>query len=255
MQAKYLLFILVIWSINGFAQSEAEGIFIKATEQLLSNNVKMSVNHKTSDNRGRTKEKGFDLMLAEIEGVEKLRMYMTQPERAKGVTIVMSKKAQEEGIIEVYTPANGKTRKMMANKKNMAMVGSDLSFAGYNSDDWQSLDIQLLAPTKVNEITCHTLLVRNKDKEGGSAQLSIDKQSNKILQVLTFNDENIQQSLSLISNYQAIEGTDDKIHPRNIHTTNLVRGEVSEILIESVLPLANPKPEDFIIEQSPTGQQ
>lgn len=248
--------IFLLTGFFSFGQNEAESIFIKATEQLLTTNLKMSMNQKTTDKKGRVKEKSFDLYLASFEGDEKMKMLMTGPERAKGVTIIISTKEGEDGIIEVYTPANGKTRKMVANDRNMATVGSNFSFSAYNSSNWKDLNIQLLAPTELNEKPCFTLHVSSKENsEGGKAQLYIDQANYEILQILTFDATGLQQSLSVLSEYQGINGLAGKIQPRFIQTQNLKNGENSELRIVSIEALQTPSKDDFVIVKTEVSAQ
>ncbi len=103
--------------------------------------MELSVDVKETDTKGRIKEKSYEVLMAKFGEVEKTRMTIQKPDRAKGITIIFTHLPDEMGIIEVYTPANGKTRKMYATPANIARVGSNFQLSNY-------------APTDQNESNC-----------------------------------------------------------------------------------------------------
>lgn len=245
-----ILILLVLFGLNSFCQNEAEKIFIDATSRLLTKDIKMSLNQKTTDKKGRVKDKTFDVLVAKFGEEEMTKMIIKAPERAAGVTIVMSKKPNQDGLIEVYTPANGKTRKMIANKKNMATVGTDFSFSNYSSTNWEELDIKLMAPTEIEDKTCNVLEVKDKEKiDGGKAELIIDEVSNNIVQIKTFDAKGKQKSISNLDNFLPIDGSKGKFQSRSIQTENLEKNQKTELQVLEVSAISNPKREDFLIEK------
>lgn len=245
-----ILIILVLFSLSSFCQNESEQLFINATSRLLTTNMEMSLNQKTTDKKGRVKEKTFDVMLAKFGENEKTKMIIKAPERAAGITIVMSKSPNKDGLIEVYTPANGKTRKMIANEKNMATVGSDFSFSNYSSTNWKDLDIILLGENEVEGKSCNILEVRDKEKtKGGKAELTIENETYNIVQIKTYNEKGAQKSISKLDDFQAVDGSKGKFQPRSIQTENLIKKQKAELQVLKISALLNPKEEDFLIEK------
>jgi len=244
-----ILFLLVLFSQSCFGQNEAEQIFIKATDRLLTSNMKMSLNQKTADKKGNIKEKSFDIMIAKFGEEEKTKMVIQKPERAAGITIVMSRLPDEKGIIEVYTPANGKTRKMIATKKNMATVGSDFSFSNYSSTNWEDLNIKLLEMEEVDGRNCYKLEVNAKENtDGGKAELFVEQDTYSIVKIVTFKKNGTKQSISKLSDFQSAGENNNKFQPGLIQTQNLDKNEFTEIRIEKIAPLNDANPEDFTIK-------
>jgi outer membrane lipoprotein-sorting protein len=245
-----ILTLLILFSLSSVGQNEAEKIFIKATSRLLTTNMEMSLNQKTTDKKGRVKEKTFDVLLAKFGEEEKTKMILKAPERAAGIIIVMSKIPDEDGIIEVYTPANGKTRKMIANRKNMATVGSDFSFSNYSSTNWKDLDIQLLEQQEIDGKPCNVLEVKDKEKtDGGKAELVIEDESYNIIQIKTFGEKGKQKSISKLDNFLPVDGSKGKFQPRFIQTENLEKNQKSELQVLKISMLSNPMKEDFVIDK------
>lgn len=248
-QFKITIFLL-LFSLCSVGQNAAEKIFINATERLITTNLEMLLNQKTTDKKGRVKEKTFTVLLAKFGNKEKTKMIIKAPERAAGITIVVSKAPNEDGIIEVYTPANGKTRKMIANEKNLAMVGSDFSFSNYSSTNWQDLDISVLEQSEIEGRTCTILQVKDKVKiDGGKAELAIEKKTNNILVIKTFDEKGKQKSYTKLADFKTVNESDGKYQPRMISTENFEKNQKSELQVVQVAKLVHPKEEDFIVDK------
>lgn len=210
----------------------------------------MSIQQKATDKKDRVKEKVFDVLMAKFGEEVKTKMTMKQPERPAGVTIVMTKKPREDGIIEVYTPANGKTRKMIATQKNMAMVGFDFDLSNYSSQKKEDMDITLLEKTEIDGKMCYRLEVKDKaNVQGGKAELLIEQKSYRIVQIITYNEKGIKSSISKLSDSQPVEGIKNKVQSMLILTENLVQKKHAEMKVLKIVSKTNLKAEDFQIEQ------
>jgi outer membrane lipoprotein-sorting protein len=245
-----ILALLVLISLSCFGQNEAEQIFIKATSRFLTTNMEMSLNQKTTDKKGRVKEKSFDVLVAKFGKEEKTKMTIHKPERAAGITIIVSKLPDEDGIIEVYTPANGKTRKMVASEKNMETVGSDFSFSNYGSKNWENLDIKLLEKNEVDDKPSYRLEVKDKKNTAGNkAELLIDQKTYSIEQIITYTKDGVKHTVTRLSDFQPIEGRKDMVQPMLIQTENMEKGQVSELQVLKITPLSNLDENEFLIEK------
>lgn len=242
--------ILLLFSLCSVGQNAAEKIFINATQRLITTNLEMLLTQKTTDKKGRVKEKTFTVLLAKFGNKENTKMIIKAPERAAGITIVVSKVPNKDGLIEVYTPANGKTRKMIANEKNRAMVGSDFSFSNYSFTNWQDLDISILAQNEIEGRDCTILEVKDKVKvDGGRAELAIEKTTNDILEIKTFDGKGKQMSYTKLADFKIVNGSDGKYQPRMISIENFEKNQKSELQVVKVAKLVHPKEEDFILDK------
>lgn len=231
-------------------QDDAKTIFTKATGKLQVYNIDMSLDLKTTDKNGRVKEKGFDVLIAEFGEVEKTRMLMQRPERAAGVTIVFTKLPEEIGSIEVFTPANGKIRKMKATPENMAMVGSDFSIADFASRGIDNIDFLLVGTEELDGKICHKIEAsENTEGLDGKAVFLVEKSSYSILQVQVYDEKGEQNSITRLSDFQAIEGIKGKSQPMSIHTQNLKDNKTTEIKVLKITPRFNLTEDDFSIEK------
>jgi len=215
----------------------------------------MSLEVKTTDKNNRVKEKSFDVLLAKFGEVEKTKTIMKAPERAKGITIVITRMPGDVGTIEVYTPANGKIRKMKATPDNMAMVNSDFSLAKYASSDAGDFDISLLGKQNINNKPCYRIEMIEKEEKNGKAELMIEEGSYHIVQVEVFDDKNNKTSTTLLSDFKAVNGAKGKIQPMRIVTDDIISGDHSEMNFLTITPRNDLKEADFILkETSPASE-
>lgn len=244
--------LFVVFCLPAFGQDDAQKIFNEASSRLLTNNMEMSIHQKITDKKGRVKEKSFDVLIAKFGEEEKTKMTLQQPERAAGITIVFTKTPIEDGIIEVFTPANGKTRKMIATPKNKAMVGSDFAISNYSSRNKDELNIKLLEESEIDGKLCYKLEVQDKtNTKGGKAELMVEQESYEIVQIITYNPKGVKSSISKLSDFQAVEGLKNKFQPMLILTENLEKNQHAEMKILKITPLFDPKAEDFVIDTIP----
>jgi len=245
----YLYMLFIIWCLPVIGQDEAASVFSKATNRILTNNMEMSIHQKITDKKGRVKEKAFDVLLANFGDEEKTKMTMLKPERAAGITIILTKTPDDEGIIEVYTPANGKTRKMMATPKNIKMVGSDFFISNYSSKKKEDLEIKLLEKQEIDGKMCYKLEIEDKvNSNGGKAELIVEQESFHIIQIITYNEKGEKSTISKLSDFEAVQGIKNKFQPMLITTDNLQDKQQTEIRIVEITPKNNLTAEEFMID-------
>ena len=116
---------MVAFHISLFGQENAREVFTRATGQILTENMELILEMNITDKKGRVKEKGYEILVARFGDVEKTRMCFQKPVEAKGTTVIFTEIPDETGLIEVFTPSNGKIRKLQATPENMQMVGSE----------------------------------------------------------------------------------------------------------------------------------
>ena len=235
-----LLILLIVFCLPSMGQGDAKMIFTKAMDQILTANMEMSLDVIETDIKGRVKEKSFDILMAKFGEIEKTRMIMQKPDRAKGITIVVTHLPDETGIVEVFTPANGKTRKMKATPENMARVGSNFSLSNFASIDLDGLvdgragyQVAVTAPS---------------DSTGFNAEFLVEENTFHIMQVLLFDEKGNQTSSALLSDYQPVAGLKDKTQPMLILAEDMESNKQTRMEILNISPRSDLKEEDFLIQ-------
>lgn len=236
MNAKFLLISIFILSFKFLsAQDNAKSIFLKATKGLTAENIEMSMTIDVTDDKGHLKSKDLTVLMAKFDDEKKTKVVWRKPERAKGTTIVITEVPGETGTIEVFTPSNGKTRKLKATDSNMNMVGSEfnmMSFANFNAAE---LKYQLLNDTTINNVACYKIKVSGASAKGNTgAVLVIRKDSNSIILATRFDDKNKAISQTQLSDYKNIDGDPGKMYPTHIVTKDYDKNKDIVISISDV---------------------
>lgn len=249
MKIRYVYAILfLLCTVTGFAQ-DAQAILKKATNKLLLRDMELSLEVKEIRKNGRAKEKEFDVLMGTFKDVDKIRMLMQKPDRAKGVTIVVTNTSGKTGLIEILTPANGKVRKMKATAKNMALVGAGGFSSNYLTIDPEALDVKKLGTEEVDRKSYITLEVQEKlQPENGKARLLIDERTFHITQIISFNADSTQKSQTNFYDFQSVEGT-TKVYPYKVVTTEAGNSSKTEIKILKVSQRVDIKESDFVLQK------
>ena len=242
-------FILLLFlSFPSFGQDNAETIFKKASDKLILNNVEMSINIKETGRNKQVKEKTFNVLMAKFGMVEKTKTVIQKPIRAEGVTIVITKNPKEDGLIEIFTPANGKTRKLKATPQNMDRVGASSPISDYTSMDSNALNIKLIGKQQLEGKSCYLIMVsEKKDTSGSKAEFLIDESSFRILQIVSY-DASGNKSMTTLTDFQDIKGNNGKVYPMHIVTKSMKDEEEKDIKVISLTPRPDVKEEDFKIQ-------
>lgn len=253
-----LLIIVLFLTSTGImvGQDNAKEIFIEATKILLTENVEMTMDVNVADDKGRLKSKSFTVLLAKFGNEEKTKVTWEKPERAKGTTVIITDTPNQTGIIEVYTPSNGKTRKLKATEENMNMMGSELSmtsFAKYNPDE---LNYKQLADTLVNGNKCYRIEVSGKDSKAKSnAVLFINQRTYHIQQTTVYDDKGKALSYTELSAYKQVNGAVNKMYPTRIVTKDYKNNKDISIDIVKITTRKGLKISDFTLPESAADSQ
>ncbi len=245
-----LLILLSVFSLPSMGQDDAKMILKKAIDKLLTMNVEMSMDVEETDTKGRVKEKSFDILMAKFGDVEKTRMIMQKPDRAKGITIVFTNIPDELGIIEVYTPANGKTRKMKATPQNMARVGSNFSLSNYASADYDEISCNLLGKQQIDSMSCYQLeVIEQSDSIVFKAEFMVEESTSHIVQIVSYDEDGNQASITKLSDFQPIDGAKNKIQPMLILAEDIESNMHTRMQVLNISPRNDLKEEDFSIQE------
>ncbi|MGB5170756.1 outer membrane lipoprotein-sorting protein [Eudoraea sp.] len=244
------LFLFYVFYIVCAQAQDAEQVFEKALDQLLTQNMEMTIEIKewSSDDKYKTRE--LNVLMGTFEAGEKIRTVIQQPIKAKGITILIDKKIGEMGLIEIYTPANGKIRKMKATDKNMALVNSGSSISNFGNIDTAKMRFDPLDKEKYKEQDCYKIVLWDTtDSDKGKTEYLIDQTSYKILQFKEYSIDNSEKSTTVLSQYQKVQNSKNKIQPMQILYFDGQSAKKSEIAILQINPRANLSEADFDLEK------
>lgn len=220
MKTKILLFSLFLLSAKLLmGQHDAKEIFLNATKILTTENVEMTMAIDVTDDKGQLKAKQLTVLMAKFGEEKKTKVIWQKPERASGTTIIISELPGETGTIEVYTPSNGKTRKLRATDSNMNMMGAEFNMTNFTNYNPQELTYEMLNDTTINTHSCYRIKVSAKDaKDHSGAVLAVRKDSNFIIMATRYDEKNKAVSQTQLSDYKKIDDSPGKMYPRHIVT-------------------------------------
>ncbi len=230
------------------AEEDAREIFEKATGQLLTENVELVMEIEITDRRGRVKEKELKVLMASFGETRKTRVTWQKPERAKGTTVIISDAGDDNDTIEVFTPSNGKTRKLKATPRNLKRVGSEFGMDSMIKQNPEELSFRMIDQQFIGSIPCFHIEVKQinaKDKSKG--ELWIEEASHRIVRVAVFDKNGKQTSLATLSDYQPIDGITQKSQPMRIVTEDLENKKQTNLRVLKVLSRQDLTENDFIL--------
>ncbi len=241
--------ILVVFSTMASAQDIAE-IYTKAINQFVTTNVALSLDVRETNKSGKVKTRSLDVLLGEFGIAEKTRIEIKEPVRAKGIVILITKLPEATGLIEIFTPANGKTRKLKATPKNIALVGSGLFLANFSTTNEKELTFTARKKEKLKEHgICHVIDVIER-KKGGKPEkttLFIKENSFHLVQVVSYTANDTPKNITKFSNFQALDGFKEKVQPMHIITKDIKSNALTEITVNAVTPQSTLTEDDFKI--------
>ncbi len=241
-----ILLVLVQFSLSG--QDDAREIFTKASTQMLTENMQMVMELDITDKKGRVKEKGFEVLVARFGEVEKTKMSWEKPVEAKGTTIIFTEQPGETGLIEVFTPSNGKIRKLKATPENMELIGSEAQITNISAQDPDDLIFKLLSPQEANGKKCFTIEAKDKNNaDDARGELLIETDSYRIVQITVFDEKGNKSSLVKLSDYQPVDGAGHKIQAMRILTEDFENQKTTEMRVLKILSRPDLKETDFLL--------
>lgn len=253
MNHRYLGFFILMVGLLSIetlkAQTTAQDIFNKAKGQMLSGNMALVMHIKTTDHKGRFKEKEMEVWTASFDTVEKTRVKYLQPERAKGTTIILTDVKKESGMVEVYTPSNGKTRKLKPSASNMKMIGSEFAMMNFEIENTEELSYTLLEEEKINDTDCFHLKINAKNSlTDAKGEIWIEKHTNQFMQIIVYDEKGDQTRFVQLQNYNKVVGAMNKVQPMHIITKDLNNQSTTEIHVLEANYRTNFKTEDFMLK-------
>ena len=246
-----LLISSIVITIPGLAQDNPKAIFTRALDKMMTDQMELSMDIETTDDKGRIREKAYDILMAKFGEVEKTRMVMQKPQRAKGITVVITSTPGETGVIEVLTPANGKIRKMKATPENMDQVGSNLILSSLTSLIREGLSYSLEGMQEVDGKNCYSLRVNDhSDSKGMNGKFLVEEGSYHLVRIQLFNDKEESTSITRLSDFKSVAGTNGKVQAMKIATDNLTDKSQTRMQVTKVAHRPDLKEEDFTIQLS-----
>ena len=86
----FFIILISAFALSIHAQEDPKAILTRAVDQMMTDHMELSMDIQITDEKGRVKEKAYDILMAKFGGVEKTMMVMQKPERAKGITVVIT---------------------------------------------------------------------------------------------------------------------------------------------------------------------
>lgn len=242
--------ILMALNLSLSAQEEAKEIYTKATDQLLVENMQMEMELQITDKRGRVKEKGFEVYIAKFGDTEKTKMSWQKPEEAKGTTIILTEPQGETGLIEVFTPSNGKVRKLKATDDNMELVGSELSITSMPSQTTEELAFRFLDPKEIEGQSCYNIEIKSENAtDEARGEILVEESTFRIVQITVYDKKGTKTSLVKLSNFQPIDGASKKMQPMLIVTEDFTTKKQTEMRVLKISSRSDLTEEDFQLPQ------
>lgn len=244
-----LVVILFAFCLPVAGQNNAAEIFEKAADQLLTENLELSIAIKEIASNGRSKDKQYNVLIGKFGGTEKTKTVVQEPTKLKGITIVITSYPDDLGLIEIFTPANGKIRKMKATSKNMELVNSGVSMANYTSKDRDQLSFAFIGNEEFDGKSCYKLQVNDLlDLENGKTEYFIEENTYRILKIIAYNKDGTPSSSTTYSDFQPIGQPKGKIQPMFMVNKDLKKSKHNEIKVLKINARPNLKEENFNIE-------
>ena len=251
-KALILFSFSLLISVSLWGQDDAREIFTRATDQLLTKNMELAMEMQVKDKKGRVKEKGYEILMASFGDVDKTKMTWQKPVQAKGTTVIFTERPGEIGLIEVYTPSNGKTRKLKASPDNKDMIGSEAMFTSITAQDPDELAFMFLPPQEVEGKNCYTIVVKDKEfKDQARGELLVEMDTYRVVQISVFDMYGKQTSFVELSDYQALDGPGKKMQPMHIVSKDLKNQKTTDMRVLKITSRKDLSEEDFKL---PVGQ-
>ena len=239
---------LILFHVSLSAQEDPREIYDRATGQMLSGDMEILMELDIKDKKGRIKQKGFEVLVASFGEVEKTKMSWQKPVAAKGTTVVFTQHPDETGLIEVFTPSNGKTRKLKATPENMEMVGSEVQMTGMTSRDSEELKFTHLPARELEGSPCFNIEVKDKENtDQARGELLIEKETYRLLQISVFDKNGKQTSLVSLSDFQPVDGHETKVQPMRIITEDYENKKQTDMRVLKVASRTDLTEEDFLL--------
>jgi outer membrane lipoprotein-sorting protein len=237
---------LIIINLTVSAQEDAKKIYTRATDQILVENMQIQMELEITDKKGRVKEKEFEVLVAKFGDTSKTKMSWEKPEEAKGTTVILTEIPNETGLIEVFTPSNGKVRKLKATSDNLALVGSELSMTNLPDQSPDELSFKLLDSEEVDGKSCYHLeIMAENATDAAKGEILVEKQTYRILQVTVYDSNGVKTSQVKLSNYQPIDGVTKKVQAMLIVTEDFTSHKQTEMRVLKITSRTDFKEEDF----------
>ena len=237
---------LITVNLTVSAQEDAKKIYTRATDQMLVENMQIQMELEITDKKGRVKEKEFEVLVAKFGDISKTKMSWEKPVEAKGTTVILTEIPNETGLIEVFTPSNGKVRKLKATSDNLALVGSELSLTNMPAQSPDEMVFKLLDPEVVDGKSCYQIEVKAKNAtDAAKGEMLVEKQTYRILQVRVYDGSGDLSSLVKLSNYQPIDGVSKKVQAMRIVTEDFTSHKQTEMRVLKISSRTDFKEEDF----------
>jgi len=242
-----LIFVILTRFFCASAQEEESSpkeIFENAVGHLTINNARLLMNMETIDQKGNSKTRELRASFAGIDETKQVMIEITAPDNLKGTKVLSTRHPDGPGIIQVYMPSTGKTRKFRANSRNINRIGNKIPIGHFSTSSYSGFKAISIGKAQIDGMECHKIHLRPEEENTyGIAYVTVDGE--QLLRVEQY-DQNAQMTgLTELSEYRSTNLPGNKPYPRKINIRETNTDEKTEIRITDIKSLTDPEELDF----------
>lgn len=246
MRITILLFCLsglIATGVEG--QGSARDILENAVKKLTLKDIHLNLEVETSDGKGNSKLRTMDVSFALFDDLKKVLVEITAPENIRGTRILATDYPDKKGIIEVYMPSTGKTRKFRSSNRKLKMIGSEIPINHFSGTAYAGYEISVAETVIVDGDKCHKIKLNSPD-ETEFLIVYIRYDGEQLFRIESYDSLGDLTGVTELSDYFRIDvpGAGD-FYPRLVSVKNLKNGKASNMEIKGIVPLEEIRKTDF----------
>lgn len=244
--------LLIFCILTGLFDSHAQGteagpgeIFENAVRSLSLNNARMQMTMKTTDQKGNSKIRELQSTFASVDDTKQVMIEITAPDNLKGTKVLSTHRPDEQGVVQLYMPSTGKTRKFRANRRNLERMGNNIPIGHFTTNSYAGYKAISIGKEQLDGTECHKIHLRPEGEENTYGIAFVTVENKQLVRIEQY-DQNAQiTGLTELSEYQATNVPGNKLYPRQINIRKTNSSESTEITITGINPIPNPEELNF----------
>ncbi|MGM0376105.1 MAG: outer membrane lipoprotein-sorting protein [Bacteroidota bacterium] len=243
--------LLIFFILAGLCRTEAQEeeaspkeIFENAVRHLSISDARLLMNMETTDQKGNSKTRELHASFAGIDETKKVMIEITAPDNLKGTKVLSTRQQEGSGIIQVYMPSTGKTRKFRANNRNMSRLGNKIPAGHFNTSSYTRYKAISIGKEQIKGVACHKIHLRPEEENTyGIAYVTV--KGEQLIKVEQYDQNARMTGLTELSEYRSTNLPGNKFYPRKIKIRETETDEKTEITITDIKSITDPEELDF----------
>lgn len=243
--------LLIFLILTGFLCTDAQEeeaspkeIFENAVRHLSINNARLLMNMETTDQKGNSKTRELHAFFADTDETKQVLIEITAPDNLKGTKVLSTRHPDGPGIIQVYMPSTGKTRKFRANNRNINRIGNKIPIGHFSTNSYSGYKAISIGQEQINGMACHKIHLRPEEENTyGIAYVTL--KGEQLIRIEQYDQNARMTGFTELSEYRSTNLPGNKFYPRQINIRETNTNEKTEITIKEIKPLTDPKKLDF----------